>query len=373
MEKILIVSTVSRQFYLFEEGNIEVLKSLGYEVHGAANFKDKNPRMDSLDIQQHHLSIERSPFALANILALYQLVKLMKKENFDLVHCHSPMGGVLARLAALLTKHPKVIYTAHGFHFYDGAPLKNWLLYFPIEKLLSRFTDILITINKEDYRRALKFNSKKIIYIPGIGINIEKFNKKDLNKAEKLNDLGIKSNQKVFLTIGELIERKNYETAIKSLAYLKDQNFIYLICGTGVLEDSLKTLVKNMGFENKVFFLGYRNDISEICSIADIFIFPSYQEGLPVSIMEAMAAGLPVVCSEIRGNTDLIENEINGLTFEPSDYIDLAKKIDFISENKRLRKEMKVNNEFKVVEYSKKNIQKKMKKVYMNIIEGRKL
>lgn len=151
MKKILIVSTVSRQFYLFEQGNIEVLKSLGYEIHGAANFDDANERLDALDIIRHPFDIQRSPFSLKNIKAYKQLKQIMKSERFDAVHCHSPVGGVLARLAAKASKISPVIYTAHGFHFYKGAPRKDWLIYYNIEKYLSKYTDILVTINKEDY------------------------------------------------------------------------------------------------------------------------------------------------------------------------------------------------------------------------------
>lgn len=173
MKKILIVSTVSRQFYLFEQGNIEVLKSLGYEIHGAANFDDANERLDELDIIRHHFDIQRSPFSLKNIKAFRQLKKIMQSENFCAVHCHSPMGGVLARLAAKSSGIYPVIYTAHGFHFYRGAPCKNWLIYYNIEKYLSKYTDILVTINKEDYARAKDFYSKKVVFVPASSSTVQ--------------------------------------------------------------------------------------------------------------------------------------------------------------------------------------------------------
>ena len=138
-----------------------MLHSLGFEVHAAANFNDKNERLDLLDIIRHHINIQRSPYSFGNLEAYRQLKQLMKAERFDIVHCHSPIGGVLARLAAKYVGIPCVIYTAHGFHFYKGAPIINWLIYYPIEKILSKITDIIITINCEDYIRAKKFKNRK--------------------------------------------------------------------------------------------------------------------------------------------------------------------------------------------------------------------
>lgn len=346
MKKILIVSTVSRQFYLFEQGNIEVLKSLGYEIHGAANFDDANERLDELDIIRHHFDIQRSPFSLKNIKAYKQLKKIMQSENFDAVHCHSPMGGVLARLAAKAVGLSPVIYTAHGFHFYKGAPIINWLFYYPVEKFLARYTDVLITINQEDYSRANKFKAKNIMNIPGIGVDTNRFNNFTTHRGKKREELGISDDDVVLLSIGEMIKRKNHETALKALAKAERKNIVYLICGKGELECYLKDLTNTLGIKNKVQFLGFRNDISEICAASDVFIFPSYQEGLPVSVMEAMSAGLPIICSKIRGNNDLIEDSKGGYLFSPDDVGGFAKAIQRLAEDKMLRVNMgKVNLE----------------------------
>jgi len=319
VNKILIVSTVSRQFYLFEQSNIEVLQSLGFEIHAAANFNDENERLDTLDLIRHHFDIQRSPFSLNNIKAYKQLKKIMKSENFDAVHCHSPMGGALARLAAKSAGITPVIYTAHGFHFYNGAHLINWLLYYPVERFLSRCTDVLITINKEDYARAQRFKAKKAIYVPGIGVDTKKFSEINMNRNKKRKELCLSKDTIAILSVGEMIKRKNHETALRALAKLETQNYMYLICGKGDLENYLKDLSISLGIKDKVKFLGYRNDIPEICIASDMFLFPSYQEGLPVSMMEAMAAGLPIVCSLIRGNTDLIDDGKGGYLIDPDD------------------------------------------------------
>ncbi|MFH0069897.1 glycosyltransferase family 4 protein [Peribacillus sp. NPDC056705] len=369
MKKILIVSTVSRQFYLFEQSNIEVLKSLGYEIHAAANFSDANERLNDLDIIRQPFDIQRSPFSLKNIKAYKQFKKIMKSENFDIVHCHSPMGGVLARLVSKSLGISSVIYTAHGFHFYQGASLINWLVYYPVEKFLSKFTDVLITINKEDYDRGQTFKARKVIYVPGIGVDTNKFLTSTINRDKKRAELGITKNDVVLLSIGEMIKRKNHETALKAIAKLKHKNFVYLICGRGELENYLKELSKNLGIENNVRFLGYRNDIPEICLAADLFLFPSYQEGLPVSVMEAMATGLPIICSSIRGNTDLIEDGNGGYLNMPEDVDGFATSIEKLISDADLRKLMGKRNFEEVKKYDNTVVKEEMRKLYSEYIK----
>lgn len=367
MKKILIVSTVSRQFYLFEQGNIEVLKSLGYEVHGAANFEDANERLDELDIVRHPFNIQRTPFSLKNIKAYNQLKRIMKSENFDAVHCHSPMGGVLTRLAAKSIGLSPVIYTAHGFHFYDGAPRKNWVIYYNVEKYLSKFTDTIVTINKEDYIRAKTFKAKSVLSVPGIGVDSSKFDNVKVDRDKKREELAIPEGAVVLLTIGEMIKRKNHETALRALAQLRNDNCIFLICGRGELESYLKNLAANLGIDDKVRFLGFRNDIPEICIASDIFVFPSYQEGLPVSVLEAMSAGLPIIASRIRGNTDLIQDDIGGYLHDPEDYLGIAKSIDKVIEDESLRSKMSVRNKDEAKKYDKQAVKDKMRDLYNTI------
>ncbi|MGE5329465.1 MAG: glycosyltransferase family 4 protein [Deltaproteobacteria bacterium] len=367
MKKSLIVSTVSRQFYLFEQGNIEVLESLGYEIHAAANFSDANERLDTLDIIRHHFDIQRSPFSLKNVKAFKQLKKIMQSEQFDVVHCHSPMGGVLARLAAKSVGASPIIYTAHGFHFFKGAPVINWLVYYTVERFLSRYTDVLITINQEDYIRALRFEAKNVVYIPGVGVDTEKFSRHIISRNKKREELNISDDVVVLLSIGEMIKRKNHEVILKALAKVERQNVIYLICGKGELEGYLKDLAKAIGIQDKVRFMGFRNDIAEICAASDVFVFPSYQEGLPVAVMEAMSAGLPVICSSIRGNTDLIQNGEGGYLIEPDDVNRFADSILKIVDDTGLRKLMGKRNLEEVKKYDTSIVKEKMRNLYGQI------
>ena len=315
-KKALLVTTVSGFVPQFEMNNVHILQEMGFEVHYAANYNnpsygDDNRRLDGTGIVRHQVDFVRSPFRSENLTAYKQLKNLMTDHRFQLVHCHTPMGSVLTRLAAHSTKTGPVIYTAHGFHFYAGAPLKNWLFYYPVEKFLSRYTDQQICINHEDFKRASsRFHSRYTDYIPGAGIDLSRILEADsINKSEKKRQLKLPQDRKILLSSGELIRRKNHETVLRALAKLKisRDDFQYVICGHGELNDYLHQLASDLQIADHVTFLGYRTDILEVYRAADLFIFPSFQEGLPMALLEAMASGLPVLCSDIRGSNDLME------------------------------------------------------------------
>lgn len=328
MKKALFVATVGG-FFGFERNDIKILQSMGYEVHIAANLSLSDFQADG--IIRHQIDFARIPWSKTNLNAYKQLKMLFKETHFDLVHCHTPMGGVLARLAARKYRKQgtKVIYTAHGFHFFKGAPLKNWLLYYPVEWLCAFWTDELITINKEDYARAKKhMHAKHITYIPGVGVDLNKFAPDIFTTKEIANsrsDLGLDADDKMLLSVGELISRKNHEAVIRALAKLNNSKIKYFVCGTGELREYLEKLIEELRLSENVKLLGYRTDISKLCDCADLFVFPSLQEGLPVALMEAIASKTPVICSNIRGNTDLVGG--NAL-FEPKNVDQIAEKIE---------------------------------------------
>ena len=314
--KALLVTTVSGFVPQFEMNNVKILQHMGYEVHYATNYNtpsygNDNHRLDGTGIVRHQIDFVRSPFKAANLTVYHQLRVLMQSERFSLVHCHTPMGGVMARLAAHATKTGPVIYTAHGFHFFKGAKPINWLCYYPMEKFLSRYTDQQICINQEDYACAREhFHAHYVDYIPGAGFDagrIPHMTSADIQKKKQA--LGLPLDRYILLSSGELIKRKNHETTIRAMALLKEKipNFQYVICGHGELHEYLQHLVTELNLEQHVTFLGYHEDMLEIFQCADIFLFPSYQEGLPMAMLEAMASGLPVICSDIRGNRDLME------------------------------------------------------------------
>lgn len=372
MKKALIVATIGGFICAFEKNDIKLLKNLGYEVFVACNTEGREEELRQLGCKIVHLPIARNPLKKQNIKSYQLLKKLMEKEKFDLVHCHTPVGGVLARLVAKNHRKigTKVIYTAHGFHFFKGASLINWLVYYPIEKWLSRYTDLLITINHEDFERAKTFNAKKIEYIPGVGVDIEKFSCKTISasKKEKLSkEFEIKKGDVVLLSVGELSSRKNQRVIIEAVSKLKQKNIKYLIVGEGVLKEEYLSLIHKYQLEKQVVLTGYRNDINDICALADVFVFPSLQEGLPVALMEAMACGLPVICSDIRGNNDLIVSEASGCRVKALDISRYAEEIEkFVNDKEKIEQCGKYNRDH-IKNYSVDIVSAKMKKIYSDI------
>ena len=322
MKKVLFVATVVKTHIMeFHIPYLKMFKEMGWETAVAARNDYENPAdcMIPYCDMYYDIPFERNPLKPGNLKAYKELKKVIDNGRYDIIHCHTPVGAMLARLAARQARKngTKVFYTAHGFHFYKGAPVINWLLYYPVEKWLSRYTDVLITINKEDYERAKTFKAGKVCYVPGVGIDLKKFNVGYVDKGQKRKEIGVTLDDLVLLSVGELIPRKNHEIVIRAMSVLKQKGGLnhveYVICGRGTYEADLKKLAEELGVAEHIHFLGYRNDISEICNCADIFIFMSHQEGLPVALMEAMACGLPVICSNIRGNIDLIDDGVTGL------------------------------------------------------------
>lgn len=378
MKKVLMLASVASMIDQFNMQNIAILQEQGYEVHVAANFEQgstsSNERVEQFkkelkekDISYFQIDFSRNVSNIPqNIKAYKQIKKLLKDNKYEFIHCHSPIGGVCGRLAAKVT-NTKVIYTAHGFHFYKGSPKLNWIIYYPIERVLSYITDVLITINKEDYELAKKKMKAKVVeYVPGVGVDTNKFDEVVMDKNEKRKELGLCQDNIVLLSVGELNKNKNHEVIIRALAKLKNPNIQYIIAGRGNLESYLKELAKELNIENQVHLLGFRTDIFELYSISDIFCFPSYREGLSVALMEAMATGLPVVCSDIRGNCDLIQSEKGGYLCTPRKIDDFVKFIKELVENSEKRNEMsKYNKEF-IGNFGVNVVKENMKNIYSN-------
>ncbi len=316
--KILMLAAVPSMIGQFNMENIRLLISMGYEVHVACNFYDTSVwtkektsefifRMKKLGVCCHQIGFSRSPGDLKSLFqSFWQVDSLVKKEDFQFIHCHTPVAAAVCRIVSL-RNHVKVIYTAHGFHFYKGAPLKNWLLYYPAEWLCSWWTDVLITINKEDYRRAKRrLHAKKTVCVPGVGVDTEKFKPDAVSRERKRAELGLKDTDIMLLSVGELNQNKNHAVVIRALAEVNNKKLHYFIAGQGELKDELIQLAYNLKICNQVHLLGYRTDVPELMQAADIYALPSIREGLNVSLMEAMASGLLCIASRIRGNTDLI-------------------------------------------------------------------
>lgn len=365
MKKVLYLTTVSGTINAFLVPHIEMLLDEGYVVDVASCIdRPIDEKLINRGIKVFNIPFSRKPLYPGNIKAFLKLIKIQKQEQYDIVHVHTPVAGLFGRLLKLFYPKLKTIYTAHGFHFFKGAPLLNWLVYFPIEYICSFFTDILITINQEDYYLAKKvMEARKIKYISGVGIDINKYQNIQVDKKVKRKELGIPENAIMLLSVGELSPRKNHQVVLRALEKLKDANIHYCIAGQGNLEEKLKIIVNDLEIQNQVHFLGYRKDINELCKVADIFVFPSLQEGLPVALMEAMASGLPVVCSDIRGNNDLI-NEDGGYRCDPKSVDDFFNGINELIKNEDKKVYYQNNNLETIREFSIDLVKSKMVKIY---------
>ena len=344
-------------------------------------FKEQNWRVDYASAgeetifdcdNQYAIPIGRDPFNVKNIWAYIQLRRIVLLNNYDIIHCHTPTGSVLGRLVAKSTK-AKVIYTAHGFHFYRGAPLINWVLYYPIEKYLIKYTDTLVTINDEDYDMAKKYFSscKNICKINGVGVDLGKFKPCDrITKNELRKNMGYKETDFIILYVAEFIPRKNHELFINSIKKLKKQirQLKIIFAGSGLMFDKYKNVIEDMQLSDTVNFLGYRSDIDILCNIADVGVSTSKQEGLPVGVVEYFFSGLPVVCSKIRGHIDVIIDKKNGFLFDLEEPNQMNDAIIRLHEDKSLRKTIVQNNLDLREKYSLGNAVVKMGDIYKRCI-----
>lgn len=383
MKKALIIASVASMIDQFNMDNVRILIDLGCEVHIAANFSfgstssQKRVSLFREELNEMKIKVIDLPFprrigSIKANMSVYRLLKhIIDKNNYSLIHAHSPIGGFITRLAAYnaRSKGAKIIYTAHGFHFFKGAPVFNWVFFYPIERFLSKFTDVIITINNEDYVRAQKFHAKKVIYIPSIGINTCNFYSNVLDIDMKKNELGIPLEAFIVLSVGELSKRKNHEVILKAIYEIKDKNIYYIICGRGNEEAKLKTLTNKLGLENNVLFTGFRTDVPEIIKISDCFAFPSKREGFGIAAIEAMASGLPIITSNINGILDYSVDGVTGFVCNPNDVKGFANAIENLYENEALCKQMKQYNLKRSMDFDISIVHRIMKTVYSDAVK----
>lgn len=374
MKKVLFVATVVRlHINMFHKPFIKWFHDQGWQVDVAANndYENKDECIIPYCDNFYCIPFERSPIKKGNLIAYKQLKQLIDSNNYDIIHCHTPMGSVITRIAVGKARRngTKVVYTAHGFHFYNGSPMLNWLVYYPIERILAHRTDLLITMNQEDYKRALKFRARKVVKVNGVGLDLNKFKMiSDDAKQRIRKKLNLREDDFFAISVAQLIKRKNHIVLIEAVAKLNNPKFHLFICGDGIQEKELKKKVNELNLQNQIHFLGFRKDIYQLCSAADLFLFASLQEGLPVAIMEAMACGLPIIASEIRGNTDLITAEKGGYLVQPTDVGKFADRIEFVMDNRSEIGRMEAYNLKKIRNYSEKKVMEQMVELYHSIM-----
>lgn len=382
MKKALILASVSSMIEAFNQENITLLQKSGFEVHVMSNFHEEEyekysndldfkKKLEQADVKVYDLPIQRNPLSKENVSVYYQVKKILNEESYALIHCHTPIGGVLGRLAARQTKKAgtKVFYTAHGFHFFKGAPVKNWLIYYTVEKMLSSSTDCLITINPEDYNNAKKkhFRTTDIELLNGVGINLNKFSPTtEVKKKELREKHGYADTDIILIYVAELIKRKNQTQAILMMKELikKHPQTKLLLVGDGQLTEEYTEMIDTHNLSDSIHMLGFRKDVPDLMSLSDICISTSRQEGLPVNVMEAMATGLPLVVTSCRGNRDLVHDDINGFVVDIDDHMAMAEKIDILIQNRSLRERFGKRNTYFISPYETQNVNIEMNKIY---------
>lgn len=374
MKKVLFVATVlKKHIEVFHLPYLEYFRNNGYEVHVAArnDYENKEECITSYCDKYYDLPFERSPFKKNNIIVYKELKKIIDCNEYDIIHCHTPVGGVLSRLAAIKSRKngTKVIYTAHGFHFFKGSPKINWLVYYPIEKYLSKYTDVLITINEEDFDRTIKgnFRAKKIELVHGVGINLKKFSPVDTQqKYEIRTQYKYSKEDFIMIFVGELNYNKHQDILIRVVKELKKDipNIKLLLVGKGEYYNKYSELIQTLNLEDYIELLGYREDVSELMQLSDVSLSSSRREGLPINVMEAMAVGLPLVVSECRGNRDLVIDGVNG--FVVTDNIEsMRTSILNLYQDNRLIRKFSNNNLEDIKKLSIERILDRMSKIYM--------
>jgi glycosyltransferase EpsD len=371
--KILYVTTVSNTVNSFLIPHIKLLIEHGHQVDVAFNIlQTVKPEIKRLGCKINHIPFQRSPLKSDNLKAYKQLKKVVQEEGYDLIHTHTPIASFITRMACRGIPNVKVIYTAHGFHFFEGAPLQNWLLYYPMEKISAKYTDAIITINEEDFESAKKLKShtaNSVFRIHGVGVNLNMFSVEKIDNKDKLRErLGYKSDDFILFFAAELNENKHQDFLIEVIKVLKNRipNMKLLLAGEGNAKEQYIQLAKESGVENHVEFLGYRNDIKDLLEISDVAVSSSRREGLPVNIMESMAMGLPLVVTDCRGNRDLVVDQENGFVIKHDDTEGFANSIQNLFHHEELRMRFSKKSRELIQKYSLDNVTSELKNIYEN-------
>ena len=367
MKKILYITTLSRTINAFLVPHIENLIDQGYIVDCACFIdKEVDKRILYKGCNVFDIPFSRNPLNPKNIKAFKQLIKIQEEIRYDMVHVHTPVAAVYGRLLKLKFPKLKTIYTVHGFHFFKGGPKINWAIYYPIEVMMKKFTDIVITINSEDYERAKSFGIKKVYKTNGVGLDLTYYNPDLYNKSKCREKFNLKEDDFVIAMIAEVNKNKNHAQMINAVEKLvKEHKNIKVLCaGDGPLLESVKKNIEDRGLSNVINMLGFRMDINEIISCCDVGVLMSYREGLPRNIMELMAFGKPVIGTNIRGNRDLIEDGVNGYLVEVGDYMKTYYALNTLINDKALLEKMSQNATHMVKQYSVENVLEELMEVY---------
>lgn len=356
----------------FSKPCVEAAIDMGYEVHLGINRKNPEEIECDLPVKFFEAHSYRSITAFKdNYIAFKNFMKVLKQNKIDVIHCNTPVGGMIGRLCGKIRKVDKIIYTVHGFHFYKGAPLFNRTALKWAEQIMARWTDVIITINKDDYEVAKTLKLKKggkVYYVPGVGIDVAEYAEPLGTRLEKRKEIGVAEDDFVVVSVGRLEKNKNNKTIVRAISKINNPKIKFVLCGDGKEKEELKMLAEELGVKDQVILLGNRTDIKHIYQAVDCFVMGSFREGLSRSLMEAMASGLPCIVSKIRGNVDLIEDGVNGYLCDANDYMAFADAIGKISSDQELAKRISENNLEKIKEFDISVVQKEIKDIYNEVL-----
>ena len=373
-KKVLFVATVVKTHIVqFHIPYLKMLKSMGWKTAVAAKNDYDDPSQCDIPYCDRYYPIDfgRSPLTRGNLRAYTELKSVIDEGNFDMIHCHTPVAAFLTRLAARNARKNgcKVIYTAHGYHFYKGAPLLNWLVFFPAEWIASFFTDVLITINREDYEFSKKhLHAKRLEYVQGVGVKLERFQNHAAERDAIRASLGLQKGDFVLLSVAEMTKNKNHRMMLEAMARISNPRIHLLCAGRGRELENNIALCSQLHLTDRVHFLGYRSDVPQLYAAADVFLFISFREGLSLSLMEAMSSGLPSIVSPIRGNVDLITDGKEGIHTH-LDPESIANAIVSLEANPELCRSLGEAAKEKVQAFSLDTISKRMEEIYRSVAE----
>ena len=367
--KILYVTTISGTMGFFPE-HIRMLQAAGHTVEMACNLTDPLPEKAAvLNCRTYHIDFSRNPVSPDNRKAYRQLKALLQQEQYDIVHTHTPNASMLVRLAArkLRRQGLKVFYTCHGFHFYKGAPLKNWIFFYPVEWICAHFTDKLLTINGEDYALAKKhMHACQVIHVHGVGFDSGKFKNLQTDRTAVRKNLGLTEGQLALLSVGEVNRNKNHQVILRAIKKAGRPELQYFIAGCGDQEQPLKDLAQELGISQQVHLLGYRTDVAQLYHAADVCCFPTIREGLGLAGLEGMASGLPLLAADNRGTRDYCIDHVNSIVCQPMDADGFAEALIYFLDHPEERRIMAEKAQESVAPFDTEAALREMKDVYFS-------
>lgn len=369
-KKILFCASTVSHILNFHLPYLQSFHEQGYEVWVAADKQTDVPYADRVVA----LPFAKNILSFKNIKAVFLARKLLKRENFELLSTHTSLASAVVRAAALLLhKRPKIVCTVHGYLFEEDSGLKKWIYLIP-EKLCARVTDLLMVMNREDYEIAVKHRlcSGRIVCIDGMGIRLERFAPaQDGEKEQIRHEYHIPETDFVFVYAAEFSKRKNQAFLIRAFAEIcrKYPQMRLILAGKGALQEDCRELARQLGVQDSICFPGHIADIGHLYTACDVCVSSSRIEGLPFNIMEAMACGLPVIASDIKGHRELVAEGETGWLYQSGNSASLQEKLEFACQNRAFGEKLRKKCVSRLEPFELQTVLPKIMKNYEDILK----